>query len=306
MLVKNGYTAGIDYWPYQSFITEPTFHPPVFSIEKSGQQLAEGLIVVTPADEINSSDVVLGAMEPASSLLMTDDGELVWNGPIEVSANLFIQTLNGMPVLSRWTGVGSNVGHGYGQVTILDTNYQNLHNICPKLGLVKPSVLPPTPCEADLHESFITDRGTIIVTAVNITQIDLTPVNGPADGWIYDDLFFEIDISTGEILFRWSALEHGIPLNETKVVPGGGTGTGNNQSDPFDWFHMNSVQAVGNGYLANSRHCWTTYMLDHGGNVKWYIDGKTGGDFALSEGAQFVSHFASSSSAIAQLFLHAH
>jgi hypothetical protein len=51
-------------------------------------------------------------------------------------------------------------------------------------------------CQADLHESYVTDRGSLLVTGYNLTQADLTSVNGSAQGWVYDSLFFDIDIET--------------------------------------------------------------------------------------------------------------
>jgi hypothetical protein len=156
----------------------------------------------SPLSIENSTDI--NAKELAGAMIMTDEGELVWY--VETAApqtNLFAQQLDGKPVLTRWHGKGSKNGHGYGSVIILD-DY------------------------ADLHESFITDLGTILVTAVNTTQADLTSVGGLVDGWILDNWIFEIDIKTNEIVFSWSALEAGIPLNLSKVsiasnVMGNGT-----------------------------------------------------------------------------------
>jgi Arylsulfotransferase (ASST) len=62
----------------------------------------------------------------------------------------------------------------------------------------------------------VTERGSLLVTGYNLTQVDLTSVNGSADGWIYNSLFFEIDIESKEILFQWSALETRIPISNTK------------------------------------------------------------------------------------------
>lgn len=60
----------------------------------------------------------------------------------------------------------------------------------------------------DTHESQMTADGTIMVTAVNVTQADLSSVGGPKDGWINDGQFYEIDPKTNEIVFSWSALDH--------------------------------------------------------------------------------------------------
>lgn len=115
-------------------------------------------------------------------------------------------------------------------------------------------------------------------------------MDGPSDGWVYDTKFLEIDIATQDIVFEWSAIEAGIPFNLSKTRPVGGmAGNGTSQSSPWDWFHTNSVQSVGDKYLVNSRHCWSTFMLDSTGKVEWYIDGSDGGDFKLDSDNLFVS-----------------
>jgi len=130
-----------------------------------------------------------------------------------------------------------------------------------------PPNIPRFECQADIHESYVTERGSIILSAYNYTQADLTSVGGPADGWIYDGLFFYVDIKTQKILFSWSAAAH-VPINSTKL-PLGGAGTADN---PFDFFNINSIQPVGNGYLVNSRHVWTVYKLDSKGKIEWEFE----------------------------------
>jgi len=259
---------------FQTFKTEPTFKPPVFTIDKSGAELADGLIVFTPIEAQDSAP-----------MLMTDCGDLVWNGPNVPSTNLFVQPLDGQPVLSYWSGSASTLGIGYGNVTILDDQYNELYTLCPDLPVLTPNGTR-TGCTLDLHESSITDRGTILVTVMNITKADLTSVGGPKEGWIYDSFFLELDIKTQDIVFQWSPLAAGIPINSTNLPL---LNTGGSVSNPFDWFHLNSVQAVGDGYLVNSRNTWSTYAVNADGKVEWVIQGSTGGDFKLGDGVHFVS-----------------
>ena len=215
---------------------------------------------------------------------MTDDGTLVWNGPLAATTNLFVQSLDGEPVLTGWRGVGSNIGHGHGSVSILDSTYTELYTVHPR-----PSIKTPDgsifDCYADLHESLITDRGTMLVTIVNVTTADLSPVGGPVEGWVFDTFFMEVDFKTNRTLFQWSPLAAGIPINST-MQPLNSTGV--SPENPFDWFNMNSVQRVGTSYLANSRHTWSTYMIDSTGKAEWAIQGQDGGDFLLPEEARFV------------------
>ena len=272
-----------EIWPYQVYKSSP-FNPPELEITTNGQPLAPGLIFITPSDTST-----IEATKDTAPLIMTDAGQLVWNGPTTAANNLRVASYAGKSILTYWSGSstsGTNTGHGYGNVTFLDTTYSEILDVCPKFGLVTPNNVT-YPCEADFHESFVTDRDTLLVTAYNVTPTDLSSIGGPSDGWVYDCLFFELDPKNGDILFRWSALEH-VPVNDTQLGFAGRGGF--NQSDPFDWFHMNSVVNIGNQFLVNSRHLWATYLITAKGDIVWTLQGETGGDFgALPPNGQFVS-----------------
>lgn len=261
-------------WPYQMFKSSP-FNPPELQITTNGKPLAPGLLFFAP-----SEGLAFETAKDVAPLIMTDTGELVFNGPTTAATNFRVAKYRGDSILTYWSGVstaGENIGHGYGNVTFLDSSYNDILVLCPQLGLVTPDDVKYE-CEADLHESFVTDRDTILVTAYNATQTDLTSVGGPKDGWIFDCLFFEINPANGNILFRWSAIEH-VSVSDTNVPL---LDTGNNQSAPFDWFHINSVVNVGDDYLVNSRCLWSTYLLSAKGDVIWRLQGDTGEpNFAL-------------------------
>ena len=270
-------------WPYQVFKSSP-FQPPSLDITRNGQPLAPGLLIFSPW-QIPGDD----AAKESAPLIMTDDGQLVWNGENNITFNLRVATYQNASILTFWTGLINPdpfFGFGYGNVTFLDTSYNKILTVCPQLGLVTPDGVKHQ-CEADLHESFVTDRGTLLVTAYNITQADLSSIGGPTNGWIGNSLFYELDPKDGKILFQWSAIDH-VPINETKNPL---AGRGLNQSAPFDYFHINSVVNIGtDGYLIGSRHFWTTYLLNATGDIEWVLQGDTGGDFgALPENGKFVS-----------------
>ena len=270
-------------WPYQAYKSSP-FNPPELDISTNGQSLAPGLIFITPSDGGS-----VNGIKYAAPMIMTDTGQLVWQGPTVYTNNLRVASYEGKSILTYWSGLSSqglNVGHGYGNISFLDTTYKEILNVCPQLGLLTPDNVEYA-CQADFHESFVTDRNTLLVTAYNATQTDLTSIGGPSNGWVFDCLFFELDPKNGRILFRWSALEH-IPVSETKLnITGRG---GFNQSTPFDWFHINSVVNIGNRFLVNSRHLWTTYLITAEGDIQWTLQGDTGGDFgALPLNGHFVS-----------------
>jgi hypothetical protein len=248
-------------WPYHSYITQPNFTIPAFNTSKSGEALAPGYIFITP-----SSPTV------DASLIMTDNGTLIWSSNRGYFTNLFVQSLDKRPILTYWEGTGSaNVaeqGHGHGLVHILDTSYTEIYTICPDFGLYTVNNTALGSCQADLHESYVTDYGSILVTAYNATKADLTAVGGAADGWVWDCLFYEIDIKTRKQLFSWSALAASIPITDSKqTLDGAGS-----DANPYDWFHINSVQKVGDGYLVNSRNLWTTYMLNSSGKIEWRLE----------------------------------
>lgn len=251
--------AGIKAWPSQSYRSVP-FVIPTFNVTKSGKALAPGYLFLTTTS----------APYPAA-IIITDEGELIWASALGDYTNLNVQKLNSKPVLTYWNGTGSpnpqEAGHGFGSVHILDSSYTAQHIICPDLDL---SADGPTKadCQADLHESYVTERGSLLVTAYNITQADLTSINGPVDGWIYDCLVFEIDLKTQNIIFSWSAFKSGIPLTDSKQP----LGTSGTKTNPFDFFHINSIQSVGGKYLVNSRHTWTTYFLDSKGHIEWRFE----------------------------------
>ncbi|KAF7950328.1 hypothetical protein EAE96_007615 [Botrytis aclada] len=203
-----------------------------------------------------------------------------------------VQEHMGKPVLTHWSGLGSNNGMGYGNVTILDDTYTPITTICLNLGLLTPpsaNLTDPT-CFADFYEILITPSNTLIVIVVNITTMNLSPIGGPSFGYVYDSQFYEIDIATSDIVFNWSSVASGIPITYSKLRPGVNSGTGLNSSDPFNWFRINSISSTGDGYLINSRTCWTTWYFNSAGEIKWQIEGdNTEGqsDFVVPKEANF-------------------
>ncbi|KIV81672.1 hypothetical protein PV11_03841 [Exophiala sideris] len=287
-ITTNGINSTL--WPWQTYKSFDAL-PPVLAINNTGEPLFDGLVFF---------DSAYGTSVPAAKeqapLIMTDTGDLVWNGPVATSqaANLRVQTFNGSQVLTYWSGQGTAgtaqiVGHGFGEVVVLDSNYTQLYTVCPKLSFNLPPNVTAN-CVADIHESLITSRNTMLVTAYNTTPADLTSVGGPKNGWVLDSLAVEVNITTGEVLFSWSPLAH-LQINQSNYLL---SGAGLNQSNPYDFFHINSIELVGENYLINSRHLWSTFLVNPKGDILWGINGKTGGDFGtLPEGGTFSwQHFA--------------
>lgn len=139
------------------------------------------------------------------------------------------------------------------------------------------------PSNIDLHELLITPSGSLLVTANNVTQADLTSVGGPADGWVVAVFVYEIDIATNKVLFSWNSLDHLDKLPFTaSLYPLGADGfTGVNQSLAWGYFHINAVEPYDDGYIISSRYLCSAIAIDGSGEVKWRLSGRVGGDFKL-------------------------
>ncbi|KAI1659179.1 ASST-domain-containing protein [Daldinia decipiens] len=114
-----------------------------------------------------------------------------------------------------------------------------------------------------MHESQITDQHTILETLCNVTKYCLSYVGGPQDSWVTDSLFYELDVKTHEILFKWSSLDHvdQIPIsNVQQFYPV--ADFGKNQFIPYGYFHINSVDKSEDGsYLIVSRYYCSIFKI---------------------------------------------
>lgn len=268
-------------WPWQ-FYQSSNVTPPYLSINRSSEPLAPGYIFIGQYGDGT------GGVKSNAPFIIGDDNELIWGGPPVAVYNFRSQNWKGKPVITWWESTatalnGADLGHSWGKVQIYDDEYRLINTVCPKLNLTLPTGTTAD-CDGDIHESLITDNNTILVTAYNTTQVDLTSVGGSTDGWVYDGLAVEIDLQTNEPVFIWSALQH-LPVNVSRLAYTQGT-----QDSPFDFFHINSIQKWGEYYVINSRHTWGTFIVDRQGDIVWYIDGADGGDFgSLPLNGNFVS-----------------
>lgn len=257
-------------WPWQVYKSSP-LTPPNLTITTNGKPLAPGLVFFEPADFSDTP-----AVKQSGGYAFTDKNELVFAQPVAGLTDFRVQVYNGKPYITYWSGyntLGGNIGHGYGNVTFLDQNYEIAFVVCPDLNL-DTQVTPTPQCQIDIHEHQLTPRNTIIVSAYNATPTDLTSVNRSANGWIQNCLFYEIDIPTNKVLFEWSAIDH-VSVTESHLPVGNATETA-----PWDYFHVNSVELVDDIYIVNGRHTWTTYFVSaKNGSVLYRLNGETGGDF---------------------------
>lgn len=250
------------YWPYTSFKTGP-WEPPQLQINKT-DGIEPGLFFIPIRNENPLGSAVT---------IYDNDGELVYQGPEEKSMNFRVQKLFDQDVITFWSGEVEIVGgYGYGKVHILDTTYREIYTITltdnsdfkfvTATGKSHDSYI-------DVHEHQITDRNTILVSAINVTQQDLSSFDGPSDAWITASQFYEIDIATNEIVFAWNSLDHQdkIPLSESRQP----MLAHSVQDNPWDLYHLNSIAATNNGYLISMRFYCSVFFLNKDGSVRWRL-----------------------------------
>lgn len=121
------------------------------------------------------------------------------------------------------------------------------------------------------------------MTIYTVINYNFESVDGPADGEMWESVFQELDLGTGDVLFEWRALDH-YTLDDTYRT----------RSDPimgtigeaFDWFHINSVDKDAQGnYLISARYTHSlTYIDGRTGETIWILGGKRNMFKDLSKG----------------------
>ncbi|KAI1480702.1 ASST-domain-containing protein [Daldinia eschscholtzii] len=272
-------------WPWQTYKSSSA-EPPSLNITKSGPT-SPGYLFFDQNGEYAHN---------YSLFIMSDDNELIWQSGYGDYSAFRTQTFEGKPVLTFFNGVSlaEPYGWGHGIIQILDDSYTSIYNVSLTVDDGNFLTLPELDASQlssyiDMHESQITAQNTLLVTLYNVTKYDLSSVGGPQDGWVTDSLFYELDIKTNEILFKWSALDHidQIPLsNVQQFYPV--ADFGKNQSVPYGYFHINSVDKFEDGsYLISSRYYCSIFKISKNGTVEWTLQGQTGGDFTLDDQLSF-------------------
>lgn len=104
---------------------------------------------------------------------------------------------------------------------------------------------------------------------VDLTKRNLQPYH--RQSWVWDSLFQEFDLETGELIFQWRASDHFLLEESYSTRPFNAT-----HGNPWDWFHINMVEKDADGnYLASSRHLRCIfYVSGETGEVLWRLGGK--------------------------------
>ncbi|KAJ3822750.1 ASST-domain-containing protein [Lentinula raphanica] len=273
---SNEYSIGaLGYGPFQSYFsansTPPEWNFVVPVNDTAGApSLSSGYIFSAPR---GSSVFRQGAA------IYDQSGSLVWDGSIYGPTLSFsVVTYLGEPHIILWTGTATSAGVGNGYNILLDSKYDLVANFTVDIQGDTGKVL------ADFHEATITSNNTALMTAYPFKSMDLTPIQGPQQGWILDSAMQELNISSNEPLFTWIASDH-VDITECYNTPGTGGGS---VAEAFDYFHINSIEKDDAGnYLISSRHCWTVYYLDGtNGDILWKMGGKNS-SFAMGNGTEF-------------------
>ena len=272
-------------WPTQSFKSAPTVYALSLQVNKTGAT-APGYLFFAPSgsSHINST----------APTIATDDNELIWFGPRGQAFNFGQYQYQGKNVLAYWNGTvfPEPVGRGNGVITILDSSYETIATVTLPGNWLTLNASQHFASNIDLHEINITPQNTVLITANNVTQHDLSSVGGPVAGWTVDSVIFEIDIASNEMLFEWHALDHldRIPFSASKLTIGSEGYNGTTQATAWNYFHINAVSQLNGqeGYLISSRYlCSEIAVSKSSGAVLWILSGDNGGDFQLASNASF-------------------
>jgi hypothetical protein len=261
-VAKNPSATGSTPVDYQSFHSRPELRPPDVTVS-SQQDTATGDLFLAPYAGV-------GQYGP---MILNPHGELIWfktlSPPGTRAGNLRVQQYEGKPVLTWWQD--PLVAHGSrtaGDV-IANSAYQTIAVVRAGNGY-----------QPDLHEFQITPQDTALITVYDAIDCNLSAVGGPRDGAVADTLMQEIDLRTGLVMYEWHSLDH-VPLENSysSAAP-------TSRADPFDYFHINSVDVEQDGdLLVGSRNTWAAYEVDpRTGEVRWELGGKRS-SFKMGRGA---------------------
>jgi hypothetical protein len=252
-----------------SFVTEPQFHVPWISMHGKDTDLRSGDIFL---DAQNSGQSAAFFLNPRGELRWYEPGMATGLGPSIF--NTRVQRYDHHRVITFWQGHIVPPGVGEGRGVILNRSYQMIHTITAGDGYRKHGT--------DFHEFTLGREGSEGTAFVEIrvpVQANLASVGGPANGTVFDWIIQEIDVATNKVIWEWHALGH-VPISASyqRYVSG----------QPYDYFHMNSIQQLPDGrILISARHTWAVYSIEkRSGRIAWELGGKHS-SFHVGPGAGF-------------------
>ncbi|KAK2608483.1 hypothetical protein QQS21_002945 [Conoideocrella luteorostrata] len=282
-LSSGAYDLGsLGKYPVQQFKSVELTAPRPNLVRQSGRCSKDLLTFLSPRGSADQ------ATHPQATIL-DHNGQLVWTSGWDHKQiyNLMAQDYRGNRYITFWAGNDAVGGHGAGSYYMLDETYNMTQRIHAANGL-----------KGDLHEFRFTPEGTALITAYDVRDIDLSGL-GKKIGPIWDSVFQEIDIETGDLVFEWRASDH-VSIADTYRGIGE---EGEPNGAPFDWFHINSVEKDAKAnYLISSRYLHSIFYINgRTGDILWTLGGKrnqfkdlSGGkatDFAFQHDARWDNNY---------------
>jgi hypothetical protein len=236
----------------QGFYSRGDLRPPRVTVTAQSPLVAPGYEFVAPYTGPGQ----------AGPMILEAGGGLVWFKPLPAdtfATNFRAQEYLGRPVLTWWQGDISVHGYGLGEGVIFDQSYTDLAHVRAGNGV-----------QADLHDFQLTARGTALITAYDPILCDASSAGGSSSEGVTDGLIQEIDVKTGLVRLQWTSLDH-VALQESY-----NNAANASASDPFDYFHVNSINVDRDGsLLISARNTWAIYDLDpRSGQIVWRLGGK--------------------------------
>ncbi len=255
-----------------SFVSAPSLHPPEITTASDSPahaaNLAPGYIFTANFYDLNYPPII-GQSGP---LILDDRLQPVWFKPVPqnlVASSLSLQTYEGKPALAWWQGFVTNTGATEsGEYVVVNQHYKTVATLRGKDGW-----------KLTLHE-FLIRGDDAWVTANKDLPMNLSKYGGAYNGALTDSAVQEYNLKTGKLLFSWDALDH-IPLGDSyATLPTNGF--------PWDAYHVNSIDVLGNGtFLVSMRDTWAAYLVDiRSGHILWTLGGKHS-SFTFAPGADF-------------------
>ncbi|KAJ4328810.1 hypothetical protein N0V84_000820 [Fusarium piperis] len=270
-------------WQYRS---RPDLTVPRLNITVLAHRnlVEKGYIFVAPYEGF--VDGHKGPVQPGA-YIFRDDGELVWSGLGYHSgwvANFVPDTWKGETYLRAFQGrLDGTHGRMYGYHVLLGSDYK-----------VAKVVRARSHRLTSAHEFRLVDGKTALIENPTPRVVSLKPWGGDeGQNWIVSGGFQEVDIETGDVLFEWQSLDHvdprysAFPLNFGPGLPG----SGRNETDAWNYFHINSVDKDDEGnYLLSARNIAALFKINGtSGEIIWQLGGFHGGSsFQVSPEDRFA------------------
>ncbi|WP_114559503.1 arylsulfotransferase family protein [Desertihabitans aurantiacus] len=239
------------------------------------KRLAGPMEVITSRDGLAEGDLFVTDMgEDARLLILDNTGEVLWERSGAGSyADFRMQRYQGRDVLTWWESYEVEGARPWanGDCVIAEPDGTEVARIGAHGGLAP-----------DEHEFFLTDRDTALIVSYVEHPADLTRWGGLDDDLVISGVVEEIDPATGEVLFHWDSVDH-VGFGESFA------GVPHEPDQPWDYFHINSVEPTPDGNLVvSARHTWGIYKIDRQtGEVIWRLGGKES-DFDVPDEATFA------------------